>query len=455
MRLFLSPLIALLTLTGPVRADEVRYLPTAQLALTEYATTLLSAQKSIDLAYYIYDPCSISGGLIDKILFQKVKSGVRVRILVDAEGYGEQNRRDLFAAAFAARGIEVRFFNSSTSHWNVLSNNRIHAKLLLVDGKTYITGGRNIGDDYFSLAEAVNFVDRDVRITGGSARQAAQGFETLWRARAVYREAAAKASDLSFYQRTCLSTADNADVQKFIFERANETLAANPSFTCANVEFHVDDPAFVSAASGENESAQDSYLTGDRYQLKHATRAIVDELKNVRQSLTLENWGYIPAGRIETELDRIRGQRLPIALFTNKGVGQVDDYSYLQNYYIARDSKGSQKSIALSLLGSLQDKWTMTPLTARFFIHSKVFVIDERDSVVGSFNIDPRSYHTNVESTVVVRNCPALAAHVVNEMKKQLTTAYQKDRSCQACQTPAKLSDAFGPVRAWLGKEFQ
>jgi cardiolipin synthase C len=160
-------IVAIALVTYRAQADDVRYLPTAQVALSQYAQTLQAAEKSIDLVYYIYDPCALSAGLIDKILIQKATQKtaprVHVRILIDAEGYGDDHvQRDVFASAMKKYGIEIRYFNRFTSHWDILANNRLHAKLMLVDGKTYITGGRNIGDDYFSLGTGINFVDRDI-----------------------------------------------------------------------------------------------------------------------------------------------------------------------------------------------------------------------------------------------------------------------------------------------------
>ena len=52
---------------------------------------------------------------------------------------------------------------------------------------------------------------------------------------------------------------------------------------------------------------------------------------------------------------------------------------------------------------------------------------------MSSFNIDPRSYATNLETGATIANCPSLAAEVKQQMDA-LDRAYEKDRSCSNCK---------------------
>ena len=47
----------------------------------------------------------------------------------------------------------------------------MHTKLLLVDGRVGISGGRNYQDDYYDWDREYNFRDRDLLIAGPVARQ--------------------------------------------------------------------------------------------------------------------------------------------------------------------------------------------------------------------------------------------------------------------------------------------
>jgi putative cardiolipin synthase len=433
------------------KADQIRYLSTAKIALSQITATLMSAHRSIDMAYYIYDPCSNSAGLVHNILAQKAKEGVRVRLLIDAEGFPTGPKRDAFTTAMAQEKIQVRFFNKWISHASVLANNRLHAKLTVVDSRVYISGGRNIGDDYFSLSETINFVDRDVAVAGASASQASEAFSMLWNSRPVYSEAMVTSKEVQSFKRACSRLGEDPAVQKEITDHMEQTLSAVPTFTCANTSFTIDDPAFVDATSDGDGG---EYLSGGRLQLKYTTRAVLDVVENVHSSLDVENWAYIPTLRMAAALDKIRDQKLPISIFTNRGVGQIDEMTYLQNYYLKQDAHGSQRNYGVSAVGSMKDRWEMTVDTAIFFVHSKVYVADRRNVVVGSFNLDPRSYHTNVESAVTVKNCPDLAKHVVDESQAMVGGAYKRDKTCAICQTPS--SDDVGlKIKAWLSKDFQ
>ena len=432
-------------------ADQLRYLSTAKVALTQMTAMLQSAHHTIDMAYYIYDPCANSTGMLHKILAQKASEGVRVRLLIDAEGFPTGPKRDAFTTAMAEEKIQVRFFNKWISHSSVLANNRLHAKLMVVDNRAYISGGRNIGDDYFSLASGINFVDRDLAVTGASASQATKAFNMLWASRPVYSEAKADAREVEAFKRGCMRLADDPAVLKEITDGMEKTLSTIPTFTCANTQVLVDDPAFVDAA-GDGDGGE--YLSGGRLQLKYTTRAVLGLVENIHSSLEIENWAYIPTLRMAAALDKIRDQKLPISIFTNKGVGQIDEMTYLQNYYLKQDAHGSQSNFGVSALGSMKDRWEMTEDTAIFFVHSKVFVGDRRNIAVGSFNLDPRSYHTNVESTVLVKNCPDLAKHVVEESRTMVGAAYKRDKTCAVCNMPAS-NDVSLKIKAWLSKEFQ
>ena len=57
---------------------------------------------------------------------------------------------------------------------------RTHRKILVKDREEAITGGRNIGDDYFDLDEVYNFLDRDVWVKGSGAVAMADSFNAVW-----------------------------------------------------------------------------------------------------------------------------------------------------------------------------------------------------------------------------------------------------------------------------------
>lgn len=125
-------------------------------ALLARTSLIESAQKSLDLQYYIYRGDETSQ-LITWRLYEAAKRGVRIRLLLD----DMQKRNDNVMAALNAHpNIEIRLFNphqyrsarifALTSDFERL-NRRMHNKSLIADSVSAIVGGRNIGNEYFSL----------------------------------------------------------------------------------------------------------------------------------------------------------------------------------------------------------------------------------------------------------------------------------------------------------------
>ncbi|MGL4717180.1 MAG: phospholipase D-like domain-containing protein, partial [Aeromonas sp.] len=131
-----------------------------QLALQVRCHWIRHARERIQAQYYSWEEDS-SGKLLLGELLHAARRGVKVQLLVD-DLYAGDNR--LLERVAHYPGIEVRLFNPFWLRgWRPLAlllegllsfrrlNHRMHNKLLLVDGKLALIGGRNIGDRYFGL----------------------------------------------------------------------------------------------------------------------------------------------------------------------------------------------------------------------------------------------------------------------------------------------------------------
>lgn len=83
------------------------------------------------------------------ILLEKVRAGVDVRLIYDDVG-------TLFTLPprydreLNAMGIKCRIFNPFVPVMSSILNNRDHRKIMLIDGKTVFTGGINLADEYIN-----------------------------------------------------------------------------------------------------------------------------------------------------------------------------------------------------------------------------------------------------------------------------------------------------------------
>jgi cardiolipin synthase C len=113
------------------------------------------AQKTLELEYFIFNP-DHSGRIVLKELIKASKRGVKVRILVD-KSMAVFVLDKYYAAALKEHNIELRYYNNASALALSSVQFRNHRKLLAMDNTEAITGGRNIGNEYFDLSEELIF----------------------------------------------------------------------------------------------------------------------------------------------------------------------------------------------------------------------------------------------------------------------------------------------------------
>ena len=137
-----------------------------------------SAKKSIELEFFIYD-VDEAARLHTQALMKKAREGVQVRILVDFSA-PVFKLKPAYAQVLGEAGVKVRYYNTSALFRLVSIQHRSHRKLLIVDGETVLTGGRNVANDYFDLSDHYNFLDSDVEVTGEIVRTVRASFDVYW-----------------------------------------------------------------------------------------------------------------------------------------------------------------------------------------------------------------------------------------------------------------------------------
>jgi cardiolipin synthase len=160
--------LALETSAAPLRrADSAELLTTAKRAFDAVKDAIRGAKRSVHLEFYIWRD-DASARELTKLLTERAREGVRVRVLYDHVGsFGLSNAH--FADLVAAGG-EVAMFGRL---W-VLPlvrrsrvNFRNHRKIITVDGEIGFVGGLNVGDEYFGeRAEVMRWRDLLVELRG-------------------------------------------------------------------------------------------------------------------------------------------------------------------------------------------------------------------------------------------------------------------------------------------------
>lgn len=450
LRLLLLYIASILFFTWSAAAETVRVVPNGKLAVATWLSELASARKSIDIVTFSLDPCSTMGHLVIDELARKAANGVRVRVLIDGyEMY--HDKRAALVATLEKRDIAVRVYNNSFFAFSIASNLRMHSKFVVIDDRKYIVGSRNIEDRHFGLSERLNFVDRDLVVEGPSVRQAVRSFWELWTSPMSEDLGAPSSYVMTEFESTCLrETKLDGDVRRLVARERRALIDSARQVKCPSAEFVADRSDFSSGLADDEQI----YLSGERYVRKTCTRSVVDFLNGAERNLMIENWLYIPSHKIDAALTGLRRRGVKINLFTNEA-SDVEHVANVSKYFQIRDNIGSQRVHAFSEYGALEDIWDLTPQTpmrAKWFLHSKVIVADGKHSLVGSFNLDPRSYATNLESSVIFRNCRALANALVEEMRPH-EALIESDRTCDRCAKSRTKPAAPGSAD-WLLFEF-
>lgn len=195
-----SPLRDLVPAADPAASAEqprhqVLILDYGQDAMLARLNLIRSATTRIDLQTYIFDEDDAGHLFLDELM-AAARRGVQVRVLVDQLS-ALKRVQTLAALAGAHRNFEIRIFNpvldrarisypmyvlAATCCWRRL-NQRMHNKLLLIDGAIGITGGRNYQDDYYDWNRDYNFRDRDLLVAGPAVQDMQASFEAYWSAR--------------------------------------------------------------------------------------------------------------------------------------------------------------------------------------------------------------------------------------------------------------------------------
>ncbi len=137
------------------------------------------AQHTVDMLTYVY----WTGGIARRFaqtLCERARSGVRVRILLDAIGAAKIDRELINEMNDA--GAHCEWFRPPTT-WKVWENDhRTHRKVLVCDGEVGFTGGVGIAEEWEGDARTPDeWRDTHVRVTGPAVDGLRAAFVTNWR----------------------------------------------------------------------------------------------------------------------------------------------------------------------------------------------------------------------------------------------------------------------------------
>lgn len=369
------------------------------------------ATKTIDLQTYIY-----SNDFSSKVLIGELKKaadrGVKVRILID--DYGTKSDIADVMLLNQHPNIEVKVFNTVSNRSKFLYypqflldfnrlNSRMHNKLFIVDNIAYITGGRNVGSNYFYPETASNFSDTDVLFIGDMTKYATASFDEYWNYHlsipaSVFPKAKSKKAlrklEKKFEEIEKKSAEDIEQYNKIISLAQSEYKNKKFDFSWGRGKFLADPPSKVEMSMREKEEYRGDII-----------KALQHLWGQTKDSVYLSAAYFVPGqGGLEHMLhEEDSGVHMTIVTNSLASTNAPTVYAKWEKYRKRLIESGADvyefMLSAENLRGQEHDRERKQ--SSFSVLHSKTIVFDDDISWIGSFNLDPRSAYYNTENVAI------------------------------------------------------
>lgn len=383
---------------------KIKLIDSGILSLNERLKLIKEAKKSLELEFFIFN-LDQSSRLVTQALLQKAKEGVQIRLLIDFSAPVFQ-LRPAYAKLMKNAGIQIKYYNTSPLYRLFSVQHRSHRKLLIADSTKVITGGRNIGDDYFDLSDHYNFLDSDLLVDGPIVETILSSFNLYWDS-----EFAKDPESLNEE----ISDVDQDNAQNYIrLQQADlkvleqveklglQQTSILPESICTETIFITDFP-------GAGEAHRKIYAT------------IVELVSEAKNEIYVESPYFVLRQDGYDVFKKITDQNVKVKILTNS-LYSTDAYYVISPLWL---NLGWIADLGVDLFVYRGEPLPETLLLKqsqhmRWGVHAKRAVLDKKTVLLGTYNIDPRSANLNSELMLVCKNNSVLAEQVLNSIQKRI-----------------------------------
>ncbi len=326
---------------------KITYFPSGEAKYEALMEELSKAKKFIFLEYFIIHE-GIMWDSILKLLIEKVKEGVDVRLIWDGMGCMSTLPKN-YDKILGELGIKVMVFNPFIPLATVIQNNRDHRKIVVIDGHTAFTGGINLADEYINAYERFgHWKDSAVMLKGDAARS----------------------FTLIFLEHWYMKYAPDKDINAFLYQSQKREPDACSQMCTGYVQPYADTPL-------------DGECVGELVYFN-----LINKAKDYIYIMTPY---LIPDNELLTALCFAAKSGIDVRIITPR----VPDKWYVH-------------MVTQSFYGTLINSGVRIYEYTPGFIHSKVVVSDDSICVVGSINFDYRSLYLHFESAALIYDNPSI-----------------------------------------------
>lgn len=400
---------------GPHR---VALLEDGRTALWYRLSLLRNARHSIRIQTFILRDDRI-GLLVLKELVRAAQRGVTVQLLSDALFPDLDPEQQAMLVNRHDGRLEFRLYNppmnqikpnflnlgrSALSGWRLLSQ-RMHNKLVIVDEDVAICGGRNIADEYYDADLRLNFLDLDIVVEGPLVRDMVASFEEYWSSPLVVPIEAMLDVRAAITDQQSWRPSPDTSIESLI--------SLNGEFAQGEPELRwhqVRQVAFWADPPHKPDPQTDSDAIA---------RRLASMLGQTHEDLLLQSPYLVLSDRAIELFKRLREQNVRVRVSTNS-LSATD--SWITYAHSLRQRRTMLRDLDFLIYemkafpGDLRryiPRYDQLRLQARqnpigqttgpkLCLHTKALIIDKHISLVGTYNLDPRSARLNTENGVGV-----------------------------------------------------
>jgi len=391
-----------------VRDDDWNYLLNdGATALDWRLRAIDSATESIAFQTFLWTVDTV-GLAVERHLLDAADRGVRVRILMDDTFLLGEN-----AATEELRAhpnIDYRIYNpfkrrtDSFVTRQILNlaefhrlDHRMHNKVLVVDNRVAIIGGRNTADEYFGLHGSGNFRDMELLVGGSVVQKISGGFDLYWNNNWSFPVDLLSVSDLPDPVADSVRSGTLLD-ESVHSEQGGQARAA---LWRDLVELAVsgkplmllDEPAVGDPADQENAPVQ-------------LEKGIVNLIDSANDEIRIVSAYLIPTGEFEAAIERAESRGVEVHILTNsiRSNNHLSAHSAYRNHIRQLLEDGADLH---EVRVDARDRATyiQTPVEDKMLaLHAKLMLVDKEKVFIGSANFDPRSLRMNTETGLLVHS---------------------------------------------------
>lgn len=397
------------TIAGNPDKSGFRILASGSESLEARMALVQAADKTLDLQYYAMND-DITSNLMAEALIRAAGRGVKVRFLID-DINPDSVKKSLYGLD-SVDNIEVRIFNPMTTNdQSIVSraigtisdfpriNKRMHNKVLIADNLMAVTGGRNLGDEYFDHSGDMSFKDIDMLTAGPITSDLSGSFDQFWNddnsfpVGVVYKMKPDQAFFKTFREElTHIWDKQAQDGNSLVSTKKDYFASISDRLIWAHAEVTADAPAKVRTPTDENTSPP--------------AQRMAKMAEDATEEFVIVSSYFVPQEEGVQWIADLTDRNVAVKILTNS-LASTDVVAAHTGYRRYRkdllaggaelyEMKPTQRRTRQRLIG--------TGGASHASLHSKFYIVDRKKTFVGSFNMDPRSVRLNTEVALVIHS---------------------------------------------------